>query len=255
MKIRKDKSIGQVLFIVEGEKLEFNLLRRIFCDIFGYDLIQERRNGISRFTNNENKNSRVAVINTSSSRAASISDTEYLDGIFEKLINEKDFPVDKSAIFYLFDRDPLLNLDSAVIKNFIDTLQDPYDNGALQAGLFLLSYPSIEAFTISNFESTQELRFSLGSEAKEYVNSQNTTMQFNKITEKTLALATQEFMFYIREKCLLQWNVDAIAPLHDQIFTKQEQCYTQNNYYEAFSMLTAAFLYLGMIELDDAECT
>lgn len=63
-----------------------------------------------------------------------------------------DFPVDNAAIYYLFDRDPKSNTDVERIKTYIDTLKDPYDNGITKAGMFLLSYPSIEAYTVSGFE-------------------------------------------------------------------------------------------------------
>jgi hypothetical protein len=43
MKINKSNSIRKVLFIVEGGKTEFNLLRRIFCDILEYEYIQKAR--------------------------------------------------------------------------------------------------------------------------------------------------------------------------------------------------------------------
>lgn len=46
MKINKDKSVGRVLFIVEGGRTEFNLLRRIFCDVLEYEYIQKTRQSI-----------------------------------------------------------------------------------------------------------------------------------------------------------------------------------------------------------------
>lgn len=44
MKVNKDRHIGRVLFIVEGSKTEFNIMRRIFCNIFKYEYIEKRRN-------------------------------------------------------------------------------------------------------------------------------------------------------------------------------------------------------------------
>ena len=43
MKLNKNKRIGEVVFIVEGEKHEFNLIKRIFTDVLGYTQIQKRR--------------------------------------------------------------------------------------------------------------------------------------------------------------------------------------------------------------------
>lgn len=39
MKLNKDKHIGRVLFIVEGSKMEFSLLKQIFCNLLGYRYI------------------------------------------------------------------------------------------------------------------------------------------------------------------------------------------------------------------------
>ena len=49
MKINQNQSVGTVLFIVEGSRYEFNLLKRIFVDIFHYEYIQSRRNGMDRY--------------------------------------------------------------------------------------------------------------------------------------------------------------------------------------------------------------
>lgn len=60
MMLNKDKSIGRVLFIVEGGKTEFSLLKSIFVDILGYEYIARRRNNkASYFQSNRNKNSKV----------------------------------------------------------------------------------------------------------------------------------------------------------------------------------------------------
>ena len=44
IEINDKKSIGRVLFIVEGSKTEFAILRKIFCDILKYEYIEKRRN-------------------------------------------------------------------------------------------------------------------------------------------------------------------------------------------------------------------
>lgn len=54
MKINKDKPIGRVLFIVEGSSTEFNLLRRIFCNVLGFEYIEKRRNRPSVFYKENN---------------------------------------------------------------------------------------------------------------------------------------------------------------------------------------------------------
>lgn len=48
IKLNKNKRIGKVLFIVEGEKTEFLILRKIFTTIFDYQLEMEKRNLITQ---------------------------------------------------------------------------------------------------------------------------------------------------------------------------------------------------------------
>lgn len=41
-KLNKDEHFGRVLFIVEGSKMEFSLLKQIFCNLLGYRYIEKR---------------------------------------------------------------------------------------------------------------------------------------------------------------------------------------------------------------------
>lgn len=172
MKINRDKRIGRVLFIVEGGRYEFNLLKRIFCELLGYEYLEKRRNQPEQFISGKDPYSMIAVVNTRESNIKDITDhEEYLDEIFEFLLEKYQFPVDQSAIYYLFDRDPRSNKDPQRIKTYIATLKNPYENeGALKAGQLLLSYPSAESYIISGFEeNTYQKRFKLGKKAKSYI--------------------------------------------------------------------------------------
>ena len=94
IEINDKKSIGRVLFIVEGSKTEFAILRKIFCDILKYEYIEKRRNRPDTFKSKNNSTSKVAVINTEESNINYITDSEeYLDVLFEMLRKKYDFPV------------------------------------------------------------------------------------------------------------------------------------------------------------------
>ena len=43
IRLNRQKSIGRVLFVVEGGRTEFSLLRRIFCDVLNYEYVEKRR--------------------------------------------------------------------------------------------------------------------------------------------------------------------------------------------------------------------
>lgn len=253
MKINKDKHIGRVLFIVEGSQTEFSILRRIFCNLLGYSYIEKRRNRPTYFTSNQDRFSQVAVINTRESNIRDISENEtYLDDVFDVLREQYQFPVDQSAIYYLFDRDPKSNTDSALIERYILSLADPYDNDdGYKAGQLLLSYPSVESYIISNFvDCANGLHFQLGKDAKTYI-GENTDIQMNKMSEETLARAANEFLFYLESE-QIHFDIDGFAPASHEVFTRQEHEYLLGNGFRLFSMLTLALLQLGIIEFGDA---
>ena len=250
MKINKDKHIGRVLFIVEGSKTEFAILYRIFCKLLGYSYIEKRRNCPTYFVSNHDRFSQVAVINTRESNIKDISENEtYLDDLFDVLREEYHFPVDQSAIYYLFDRDPKSNTDPSLIEKYILSLADPYDNdNGYKAGQLLLSYPSVESYIISNFKNdTNLLRFQLGKDAKTYI-GKNTDIQTNKISEETVMKAASMFLEYLKSE-QIDLNIDEFAEASHSIFKKQETYYLSGEGFRVFSMLTLAFLQLGILEI------
>lgn len=251
MKFNREKHIGRVLFIVEGSHTEFSILRQIFCNLLEYSYIEKRRNRLTYFTSIRDRFSQVAVINTRESNIRDISENEaYLEDVFDVLRERYQFPVDQSAIYYLFDRDPKSNTNSLLIKKYICTLANPYDNDdGYKAGQLLLSYPSIESYIISNFkDETSTLRFQFGKDAKAYIGT-NTEIQINKISEKTLLKAVSEFLKYLEGE-QITFDIDDFSKASYTVFTKQEMEYLSGSGFRIFSMLTLAFLQMGIIELE-----
>ena len=249
MRINKNNPIGRVLYIVEGSSTEFNLLRRIFCNVLGFEYIEKRRNRPSVFYKANNPRSSIAVINTSDSNITDISDEEYLENLFQILINDYHFPVDKASIYYLFDRDPRSNPAEAV-KQYIDVLKDPMDNDdGMKAGLLLLSYPCIESYMVSSFQTNAyEVEFGIGDHVKSYI-GQNNAIQMNRISEQTLLFATEEFLAYLQH-LELEWDIDVFSEASRTIFERQEAKYNSEGVFNLFSMLTLSFIQLGIIEID-----
>lgn len=247
IELNREKNIGRVLFIVEGSKTEFNLLKKLFCDVLKYEYIEKRRNRPNTFVSRNNSYSKVAVINTEESNITDITDSEeYLDNLFEMLYDRYHFPVDQSAIYYLFDRDPKSNTDKDKILEYIETLKDPYDNGVTKAGMLLLSYPCIEAYIVSGFMAdAYEIRKNLGSEVKKYI-GENTFIQMNKMSEETVINAAKEFIEYLSRENY-DWDIDGFGDTSRSIFESQERNYMKGKGFRLFSMLTLAFLQLGII--------
>jgi len=249
MRMNKDKSIGRVLFIVEGEKTEFVLLRRIFCNILGYEYIEKRRNRASFFRNRNISTSKVAVINAEQSNISDICDENcYLDKVFETLISVYNFPVDKAAIYYIFDRDPKSNMDILLIKKLISQLKNAYENENGRGGLLLLSYPCIESYTVANFiDDTHLIEFAVGKEVKAFIAGKNNEIQYNKITEDTVKKAAREMMKYFEAE-QITFDIDEMGHTNAEVFEKQEMRYSQSSTYKLVSLLSVALIDLGIIE-------
>ena len=110
--------------------------------------------------------------------------------------------------------------------------------------------PNFQYFVVSSDfrEETSTLRFQLGKDAKAYI-GKNTDIQTNKISEETLLKATREFLEYLKIE-LIDFNIDNFSAASHTVFTKQETEYLSGMGYKVFSMLTLAFLQMGIIELD-----
>lgn len=228
-------------------------MRQIFCNLLGYSYVEKRRNRPTYFESSNDRFSKVGVINTRESNIHDISENEaYLDEVFDTLRDQYQFPVDQSAIYYLFDRDPKSNTVPALIEKYILSLTNPYDNDDYKAGQLLLSYPSIESYIISNFRDTANVpQFLLGKDVKAYIGG-NPDIQINKISEGTLIKAADEFYDNQFSSEQIAFDVDEFSEASHAVFTKQETEYLSGQGFRLFSMLTLAFLQLGIIELEES---
>lgn len=225
MKICFNKNIGTVIYFVEGAGTEFNLLKIIFGKLLHYDYIEKRRNSPAKFINNQCGHSRVYVINTKESNIKDISETAYLDKICEYLINTYGLDMDNAAKFYLFDRDNQSNTDVKRIEWYLSMLTEPYG------------------------DDTHEYTFKLGKDIKSCIGlpENQKEIQFNKITDKTLLHAENEFMKYLGY-IGAEFNLDRLSELNEAVFKEEETYFAANQKYRAFSTLILSLLYLGILE-------
>ncbi|CAH1201537.1 hypothetical protein PAECIP111893_01647 [Paenibacillus plantiphilus] len=255
IKINKDKNIGKVLLIVEGLRTEFYLLHKIFTRIFNFQYEKlDRMLKYGKFNEQEGIQSSVFVINTKESAISFIKETdEFLDSMFEKLIEEYQFPVDRAAIFYVFDRDVKSNTDSVLIRDLIRSLSSSRENnGFFRQGLLLLSYPCVESFVASNFiENSFELSFETGDELKQYLNNQKINQ--SKITEDSIKMAVTEMENALKQLGVAEYSLDHFSDTNLFIFNLQEEHYIINQKYRLLSLLCLILLDLGLIEVIDFE--
>lgn len=249
-KINRDKKIGEVIFVVEGGRNEFSLLREILTRILCYEYIEKKRD--AEFYEKKNlhsiQSSRIAVVSARSSNVKSVGDGNFLETILEELAFQYHFDIDNSAIFYIFDRDPQSNKNANLIKKYLTQLKNPYDNDSERGGLFLLSYPALESYIVSSFgDDTYKMEYRLGKEIKNFIGNSGGVFEINKMNTNTILKATTEMQKYFTTYNIL-FDVYEFADANRQVFEKQEQFYQENNKYQLLSLLSVAFMYLGIIE-------
>ena len=253
VKINKDKSIGKVLYIVEGGSTEFFILSKIFNKILDYQFERITRTlPYKKFNSKVNPTSKVFVINTETSNIKTISkDNEFLDNLFTELIESYDFDVNDAAIYYLFDRDPKSNTDIEFISYMLKILKNARDNDDYdKQGLLLLSYPSIESFTLSNFRNNSfDYTASTGDELKDILD--NERINQSRISTKTLSFATNELLKSLERVGLLEFDIDNFGETNIKLFEHQENIYYSNGCYRALSLLCISLIDLGIIEITD----
>lgn len=249
--LNKNKSIGKVLYIVEGEKTEPYILHRIFTKILEYNVeIIKRNKPYHQYTCSTNHNSRVFVINSEESNICFIEkNNNYLNNMFKLLIEDYDFDVDNSAIYYIFDRDSHSNNDVTFIKDLISTLGNSRENdNYLRQGMLLLSYPSIESFTMSNFHNNSfNEEVSTGTDLKQKLN----TLKYfpNNINEETLKFAVSELLKSFNQMNINNYNLDDFSNCNMDIFNFEEENYSNNKMYRILSLLCISLLDLGILEI------
>lgn len=252
MKINRDKNIGKVLFIVEGEKTELKLLHTIFTKILDYKYETFNRQSVYKKSNpQKTKNSSVFVINTKNSNIKSIvDDIEYIDNLYLILLNDYNFNVDHATIFYLFDRDVKTNTDIELINTLLKNFSNPLESvGFERPGLLLLNYPSLESFIISNFvKDTYKLSFETGIELKQYLIKNKISPNQVKINDTHLLSSVVEMDNTLDQLGISKYDIDNFRETNLAIFAKQEAFYKINKKFRLLSLLTIALKFLGIID-------
>lgn len=252
MDLIKDKRIGKALLIVEGARHEFTLIKKIFVDVLGYTQIEKRRNNADYYVRERDRHSVVAVVNTKTSNIASINEEEYLDAIFEELIEQHNFDVDNASIYYLFDRDPESNVDVELIDRLINKLKNSRENDEnMRGGMLILSYPAVEAYEISNFiDNSFELEARLGSELKKYINKNAKKISMNKINRDSIIHAGGEMLTYLKKRGIII-DLDDFSETNREVFMDEEQYFDENCTYRILSMLSCVLMDLGILREND----
>lgn len=255
-KFNKDKNIGSVLYIVEGERREINLLGYIFKEILKYDEvigIDRMGNERMKYISKKNKNSKVFIINSEQSNIQSIANTEFRDQQVKKLKQYDDeFNYENIPIYYIFDCDR--ENDRIAIENVINTYinaREPSEENKYDSigGMILLSYPAIESFIISNFEKDMykfHERFNFNEKTlKQYIGDNK--YDNHKMSIDTLSNAFLELVSSLENINANKINLDNMKNFNTTIFNYEQLV---NNQY-MLSLLLISLVDLGIIEIEN----
>ena len=253
IKFNIKKNVGKVLYIVEGEKREINLLGMIFKKVLGYkEVITRSRNGKEKYTytNKENENSKIVIINSEKSNVASITNTKFIEEQIETIKQyDLEFNYENCAIFYIFDNDR--ENDEKNIRKLIKMYtnsREPNDMNKFDSigGMLLLSYPAIETFVISNFEKDMinfNKRFDFENQKlKSYIGSKK--YDDYKISIDTLTNAFIEMIRSLKKIDIQQINLDDLKECNSKVFDYE----LKNSKRYMLSLILISFIDLGIIE-------
>lgn len=253
LKINQEKSIGRVVVVVEGESEEFKLLKHIFVDLFDYNYIPYKRNrGITDVLKSKtNKNSTVFIVNTSSSSMKSIfQDDDFENKIYNLIMKDYKESLKNVPIFILWDRDKESNTKEMAIKG-IDTYRNSQDNDYGMNGLFLISYPCVESYELSNFNKQAYLmKFTSSDDAKKEIKKEAKRYSLTNISENTIINAAGNMHRSFMELDIEKYDPSKFYKINKKIFEAEESIYQSKNYYSALSLITVMLVDLGIIYED-----
>ncbi len=249
LKINFKKNIGSVLIVVEGASYEFELLKQIFRNVLHYNYIEKSRNqknfkNYDEFVMKGNENSRVIVINSKNSNLASIKkDENYLNEIYKNLYLEYGIDAKNINIYFIWDRDKESNPKN-ITKDLLKQLGNSMENkNGEMNGLLLLSYPCIEAFTISNFD--KQTIFLKEKKLKKYV--KDNCYMLNRINRYTLLNATIMMNKGLLECGIRKYDLDDFSKTSLKVFDAQESFFESKKYYNLLSLISIMLLDLNII--------
>lgn len=251
MILNRNKRIGNVVIIAEGENPEFSIIENVFHNVLGYSVQKYKRSekDIVELTGTD-EYSKVTIINSPTNNINSIDNAiDFYDLYYKEVFVKLGIDLFTDSVYVLFDRDPNNNRYGTV-KNLIEKLTESQNDSEEMNGLLLLNYPSIESFTYSLYvDKSYDLHKRLGSEMKEVVNSLN--LNSKVMSEENLIHATNGFINFLIENKFLDKDTDLLDNLNvigKPILDFQQEEYTRLNTFSCISQLVEILVDLQIIE-------
>lgn len=250
--INPHKRIGSVIYVVEGEKTEPELIRHIYQNILGYNTLTVKDGEIMSLNKSDDKYSFVYVITAKHPQISLLeekSSLEYMSYIYRLLTHNYNLDVENNALYFIFDRDRQSN-SKKFIKDKILKYENSRDNDNNMNGLFLLSYPCIEAFYCN--ARSDETRLANGKEAKRYTKP----FLLQDLNKDSLLKATKEFLNIYKRIDDKNFDVallDKFGNTNNKILNMEENYYFNHETYITLSLLILSLLDLGIIEISEVN--
>ncbi len=251
LRLNKNKRIGTLIFVVEGNKTEIELLKRIFSDILDYNFLSENREGKKiKFKSKLDKYSTVYVFNSENSNIKSIASETLEDELSEeiRLLYDENFAIEDAAIFYIFDRDYKSNR-LEVVEGLIDKYYNSRESKDYNMqGLLLLSYPAVEAYICEAIVDKYYKRdFDLGLKLKRYL--QNRKIKIEDIKDRHLLSCCKSMSKTLNKFGINDFDIDDFTDTNMEVLKNEEEILKDIEGYRVLSLISVALLDLGIIEV------
>lgn len=247
--INNNKRIGKVIFIVEGEETEPTLISHIFGTLFHFNVIISNKKGIHELKKDDDKYSTIYIIQAEYPQINKLEDSKsYFDEIYRRMSIDYQLDVENSAIYYIFDRDRNCNRPK-IIRSYLDKFGNSRESKDYEMqGLFLLSYPCIEAFI--SHANAQEDKYSCGKEAKEKTKG----FLIEKIQEENVKRVLELFLNFCENLDKSPFSIselDDFSNRNHSIFNLEEQEFQKEKMYHTLSLLIVALLDLDLLSIQN----
>ncbi len=248
MKLKPNKRIGKVLYLVEGDVDEVLILRHIFSDVLHYSVVtyDKRNDNVTYLFNPNDKYSKAFIVPMKYSAISKIEDSVgYVEYIYSKL---KGYGLEKDecARYLIFDRDIGSN-SYKKFKSLFKTFKNSLDNNLEINGLLLVSYPCVQSLLCECFGD--DVNCATSDSMKCYAKKYDVC----DIKEKELLTGAESMIKTIlrilQEQRFDNSVLDDMEEMNCCILSSQDNYYKQSGAYITLSLVFLSFVDLGIIEL------
>lgn len=248
LKIDKNKTIGEIVVVVEGESEEFKLMKHIFTNVLDYNYMPLKRNKVMRdeFRSKTNPNSTIIIANTSSSNIKTImEDKDYQDKLYELLRTDYKRSLKSTPIYIIWDRDYESN-DEKIVLRTLNAFKNAMDNDFDMNGILLFNYPCVESYEISNFDKQLYRKYFKSSKAAKDLYKEKRYSLCN-IDETTILNAIGNMHRSMNAIGVSNYDPSDFHRINKKIFEYEKSIYDSSGKIPALSLISVMLVDLGII--------